>query len=43
LLTGQALIEHVFHFSTTIAVFINIFGGTYFLYLLLRSSRRPQS
>jgi len=37
LLGGQALIEHVFGFSTTIAVFINVGGGVYFLFLLLRN------
>lgn len=33
---GQALIEHVFNFGTTIAVFINIFGGIYFMYLIFK-------
>ena len=37
LLLGQSLIEHVFSFSTTISVFINIFGGGYFLYLILKN------
>ena len=37
LVTGQGLIEHVFRFSTTISIFINIFGGMYFLYLILKS------
>lgn len=39
LLAGQALIEHVFHFSANISAFINIGGGIYFLYLLLKNSR----
>lgn len=39
LLGGQALIEHVFHFSTNIGVFINIGGGIYFLYLLMKNRR----
>lgn len=39
LLTGQALIEHVFSFSANIGVFINVGGGIYFLYLLLKSGR----
>lgn len=39
LLGGQALIEHVFSFSTNIGVFINIGGGIYFLYLLMKSRR----
>jgi iron complex transport system permease protein len=37
LLTGQALIEHVFSFSVNIGVFVNVGGGAYFLYLLLRN------
>lgn len=41
LLAGQTLIERVFHFSATIGVFINVGGGIYFLYLLLRDRRRP--
>lgn len=39
LLTGQALVEHVFSFSTNISVFINVGGGIYFLYLLLSNRR----
>lgn len=39
LLGGQALIEHIFSFSTTISVFINVGGGMYFLYLLLANRR----
>lgn len=37
LVLGQSLIEHVFHFGINIGVFINIGGGIYFLYLLLRN------
>ncbi len=37
LLLGQSLIEHVFSFGTNISVFINIFGGGYFLYLILNN------
>ncbi len=37
LLGGQILIEHVFAFSTSISVFISMFGGTYFLYLILKN------
>lgn len=36
LLVGQTMIEHLFSFSTNISVFINVGGGIYFLYLLLR-------
>ncbi len=34
---AQILIEHVFHFSTVISVFINFFGGVYFLYLIIKN------
>ena len=34
---GQTLIEHVFGFGTQISVFINLFGGLYFLYLVLKN------
>ena len=37
LLGGQTLIEHVFGFGTQISVFINLFGGIYFLYLVLKN------
>lgn len=37
LLGGQMLIEHVFAFSTSISVFISMFGGSYFLYLILKN------
>lgn len=37
LLAGQTLIERVFSFSANIGVFINVGGGMYFLYLLLRN------
>jgi iron complex transport system permease protein len=36
LVAGQGLIEHVFAFSTTISVFINVYGGLYFIYLILK-------
>ncbi len=37
LLGGQTLIEHVFGFGTQISVFINLFGGGYFLFLILKN------
>ncbi len=37
LFLGQILIEHVFNFGVVISVFINLFGGIYFLYLILRN------
>lgn len=39
LLLGQALIEQMFSFSVNISVFINVGGGVYFLYLLLKNRR----
>ena len=39
LVAGQLLVEQVFSFSTNISVFINVGGGMYFLYLLLRNRR----
>lgn len=37
LVGGQIIIEHVLSFGTVISVFINIFGGTYFLYLIMKN------
>ncbi|CSD39496.1 vibriobactin and enterobactin ABC transporter permease [Vibrio cholerae] len=37
LLSGQWIIEKVFHFGTTLSVVINFIGGIYFLSLLLRN------
>ncbi len=37
LVGGQTLIEHVFGFGTQISVFINLFGGLYFLFLVLNN------
>lgn len=39
LVGGQLIVERVFTFSTTLAVIINLIGGIYFLYLLLRERR----
>lgn len=39
LLAGQTLIEQVFNFSANIGSFINVLGGIYFLYLILRNRR----
>lgn len=39
LLGGQALIERIFNFSANISAFINVGGGVYFLYLLLKNRR----
>lgn len=39
LLAGQTLIEQVFNFSANIGSFINVLGGIYFLYLILRDRK----
>ncbi|MBP3040538.1 iron chelate uptake ABC transporter family permease subunit [Bacillaceae bacterium Marseille-Q3522] len=36
---GQLIVERVFTFSTTVSVIINLIGGIYFLYLLLKENR----
>ncbi|NEU31428.1 iron chelate uptake ABC transporter family permease subunit [bacterium LRH843] len=40
LVGGQLIVERVFTFSTTLSVIINFIGGTYFLYLLLKESKK---
>lgn len=40
LVGGQFLVQHVFHLNTTISVIINFVGGIYFIYLLLKESRK---
>ncbi len=35
LFAGQTLIEHMFNYTAVISVFINVFGGIYFMYLIL--------
>ena len=39
LFISQILVEHVFGFGTELSVFISIFGGGYFLYLLLKQGK----
>ncbi len=39
LVTGQLLAERIFDFSTPVSVIINLIGGIYFMYLLLKESR----
>ncbi|KYD29458.1 iron ABC transporter permease [Geobacillus sp. NFOSA3] len=39
LVGGQLLVERVFTFSTPITVIVNLIGGIYFLYLLLRERK----
>lgn len=40
LVGGQFLVQHVFNLTTTISVVINFVGGIYFIYLLLKESRK---
>lgn len=37
---GQYLVEHLFNMSTTVSIIINFIGGLYFIYILLKNSRR---
>ncbi|GEN57373.1 putative ABC transporter permease protein YclO [Halolactibacillus alkaliphilus] len=39
LVGGQFVIDRVFNFSTTLSVVINLVGGVYFLYLILKENR----
>ena len=39
LVGGQFIIDRVFNFSTTLSVVINLVGGVYFLYLILKENR----
>lgn len=39
LVGGQFLVEQVFDMQTTLSVIINLIGGVYFIYLLLKESR----
>ncbi|MEC5186295.1 iron complex transport system permease protein [Geobacillus thermodenitrificans] len=39
LVSGQFVVERVFTFSTTLSVIINMVGGVYFLYLLLKERK----
>ena len=39
LLGGQSVVERVFVYAVPVSVFITMFGGAYFLYLLLRARR----
>ncbi|MDQ0270515.1 iron chelate uptake ABC transporter family permease subunit [Cytobacillus purgationiresistens] len=40
LVGGQLIVERVFTFSTTLSVIINFVGGVYFIYLLLKESKK---
>ncbi|MDQ1910488.1 iron chelate uptake ABC transporter family permease subunit [Paenibacillus sp. GD4] len=39
LVGGQLIVERVFTFNTTLSVIINLVGGVYFLYLLLKENK----
>lgn len=39
LVGGQLLVERIYSYAVPISVFISVFGGVYFLYLLLRAKR----
>lgn len=39
LIGGQLIVERVFTFSTSLSVIINLFGGIYFLFLLLKENK----
>lgn len=39
LVGGQLIVERVFTFSTTLGVIINLIGGTYFLFVLLKENK----
>ncbi|MFH5187279.1 iron chelate uptake ABC transporter family permease subunit [Paenibacillus sp. TAB 01] len=39
LVGGQLIVERVFTFTTTLSVIVNLVGGLYFLYLLLRENK----
>lgn len=40
LVGGQTFVEHVYSYSVPVSVFITVFGGIYFLYLLLKERRK---
>ena len=40
LVAGQTIVEQVYTYTIPISVFITVFGGIYFLYLLLKERRR---
>ena len=39
LIGGQLIVERIYHYAVPISVFISVFGGIYFLYLLLTNKR----
>lgn len=39
LIGGELIVERIYHYAVPISVFIGVFGGAYFLYLLLTNKR----
>jgi len=39
LIGGELIVERIYHYAVPISVFISVFGGLYFLYLLLTNKR----
>lgn len=39
LIGGQLIVERIYHYAVPISVFISVFGGIYFLYLLLTNKK----
>lgn len=39
LIGGELIVERIYHYAVPISVFISVFGGIYFLYLLLTNKR----
>lgn len=39
LIGGQVLVERVFHYAVPVSVFVTLFGGIYFLFLILRKKK----
>lgn len=39
LIGGQLIVERIYHYAVPVSVFIGVFGGVYFLYLLLTNKR----
>lgn len=39
LIGGELIVERIYHYAVPISVFVSVFGGLYFLYLLLTNKR----
>ena len=40
LVGGQLIVEQVYSYAVPVSVFITVFGGVYFLYLIMKEGRR---